>query len=948
MPGTAHREARQPLRTRPTPRALRPLRLAARLLRSALAAVALAVLLAGVPWGLAHFIGWPLPTRIPSREELTTVLTTPLSTRDILRILACVLWPVWGLFTLDVARSARDAASTVPRPRLHRSPTHALAAALIGMLTLGPLAPAPRPAPATPAVLVTQPDPTGTEGRNAPAVSTVATSFLVRDTASATAQLDEPGTVTVLPPRDGVHDSLWRIADRALGDGARWPEIFTLNENRRQADGRSLTHPDLIRPGWVLNLPPDADPPTPEHPENEAGDDRERDQANEQAPPADPEEPSDEADAFPTPPPTTPAQPAPTEPAIPDAVEPEDDHGVVTPTGAFVGLGLAALTTAAWCTIRLRRRIRYRPGSPGQRPGEDPAMAPIVRTLRLAHERARPTSPAEGDDIELPPTTLAVPLPPAVPVSEAVLRDRARNLARDAAIDGRPAAGFRDGRAFALDLARLRGLGLTGPGTRPAARALLISLLADHHRPDAGEARLLVPAEDLALLLGPDAAGPPHPPRLHVTRDLGEALDVLESELLTRSRDEPGAIPAGELILLATPRQDAARRTQSVLENGSVLGLTGVLLGPWHPGATIRVREDGTVAAANHAVAEPLAADARLFTLPETDAQQLLQLLGQPTAPTTEPPAPRQLAPAGAAPPTGPSDADETAVGSALSPPLPSLARPEGAPNTGLGEKDPSGQHTASRALRLSVLGRTRITRQPDGAGATDIPLAPRHRDLLTFLALHPDGVHRDVLCAALWPEARRPHNAFHATVSQLRKALTGEDASLGNVIRHRDGHYSLETDIVAVDLWDVQRELADFRAETTEGQQAALGRIGDLYQGDLAADLASDWLDAPREALRRDILNAYSSLIRSLRSADPERALDLLERARRLDPYNESLYREIARLQDHLDQPDSIPRTLALLTTALAEIDEQPSPETLSFFESVRNSLPRRAHEPQ
>src|SRR5690606_28368542 len=53
-------------------------------------------------------------------------------------------------------------------------------------------------------------------------------------------------------------DTLWDIAERHLGDPFRWSEIFQLNEGCAQADGRCLTDPDLIFPGWRLQLPADA------------------------------------------------------------------------------------------------------------------------------------------------------------------------------------------------------------------------------------------------------------------------------------------------------------------------------------------------------------------------------------------------------------------------------------------------------------------------------------------------------------------------------------------------------------------------------------------------------------------------------------------------------------------------------------------------------------------
>src|SRR6266542_3900998 len=50
-------------------------------------------------------------------------------------------------------------------------------------------------------------------------------------------------------------DTLWGIADRELGDPFRWHDIYQRNQDRPQPDGGALTDPDLIRPGWTLELP---------------------------------------------------------------------------------------------------------------------------------------------------------------------------------------------------------------------------------------------------------------------------------------------------------------------------------------------------------------------------------------------------------------------------------------------------------------------------------------------------------------------------------------------------------------------------------------------------------------------------------------------------------------------------------------------------------------------
>jgi len=60
------------------------------------------------------------------------------------------------------------------------------------------------------------------------------------------------------PPVNGRKEFLFQIAEKALGNGNRFPEIFRLNSGRLQPDGGRMTDPNTIEPGWILLLPKDA------------------------------------------------------------------------------------------------------------------------------------------------------------------------------------------------------------------------------------------------------------------------------------------------------------------------------------------------------------------------------------------------------------------------------------------------------------------------------------------------------------------------------------------------------------------------------------------------------------------------------------------------------------------------------------------------------------------
>ncbi|GLY98653.1 hypothetical protein [Actinoplanes sp. NBRC 103695] len=75
----------------------------------------------------------------------------------------------------------------------------------------------------------------------------------------AAAQRADPKWYEVRAEYEGEPEYLYEIADRFLGDGDRFTEIYALNKGRTQPDGLIVNNPEVIEPGWILILPDDAE-----------------------------------------------------------------------------------------------------------------------------------------------------------------------------------------------------------------------------------------------------------------------------------------------------------------------------------------------------------------------------------------------------------------------------------------------------------------------------------------------------------------------------------------------------------------------------------------------------------------------------------------------------------------------------------------------------------------
>jgi DNA-binding SARP family transcriptional activator len=235
--------------------------------------LALLVLVVGVPGALLYFIGSPFPHHFDS-----DLVQQPITSETFINTLAVVVWLAWAQFTACVLVEAKAAMSGVGMP--HRVPgsgpsqllARQLVAALllVGVSTAG-LIPGMSQLgqhhqienQARPGVAATaQPTPGQHQVRAASAVTPQqqgghqAGGAAGRGAAQSAAK--DTKFYRIQPPEGRHHDSLWEIAQRHLGDGRRYKEIYELNKDRVQPDGSRLSQASLIRPGWVMEMPGDA------------------------------------------------------------------------------------------------------------------------------------------------------------------------------------------------------------------------------------------------------------------------------------------------------------------------------------------------------------------------------------------------------------------------------------------------------------------------------------------------------------------------------------------------------------------------------------------------------------------------------------------------------------------------------------------------------------------
>ncbi|MPZ67612.1 MAG: LysM peptidoglycan-binding domain-containing protein [Pseudonocardiaceae bacterium] len=871
--------------------------------------IGLAVLLVGVPTALIALIGNPVPR---------LSLTQPWTDTAVLQLLACLVWLIWAHLLWHVIVEAVTAArgAAFPKTRWFSRPQQLLARTLIAWVMLTTVA-IPSLTAKTPHTSHAAHEPVPTIAVAAaagPATSdgtTPTTDMHGRGVAShrtpASTVTDTNATVDTDKAPDGDRyiivqrgDSLWGLAERHLGDGLRWRDIYELNKDHTQSDGTRLRDADLIQPGWRLRLPADATSgdqrkPPSTRPAKPPAQDR-------ATPPQTPRpsqtssSPTQESTATATPPSNSPSVSS--SPSSTDSRSPES-RMITLPSGAFVGVTFAVAIGAAVTLVRLHRRRRYRAGIDPITAPTGPEMSPTARRLRRTY-LSQVNDQHHSDD-----ESTSAAAAPAVP----------------RATDATPIAA-RDGQEVRVALHTLGGLGVDGPGADDAVRALLTASVASGNQETI---EVVIPQPDLRYLLDTtDGTTPvPVPPSVTITATLPDALHHLETEVIHRTRlldryddtdldtfrkNHPDEEPLPPLILITQASEQHTPRLHAALTLGRAYHVGAVILGPWPTGTSCHLDGDGQVTDTSGSGAKTLD-HSQFFHLTATDAADLLGVLA--AANGNEP------------------TQTETAVTDEL---------PDGSNDEQSDDKDLPAPETDSSEppphqppVGLAVLGPIRVY-----AGPTEIPTGLRNlsRELLAYLASHDDGVPLHHTLADIWRDTDPDPAAvqFHTVTANIRKVLRDATALHdADFVVHAGGRYRLNPQLIDVDLWRFTHHIKRAHAATSDTETVqALTDAVDTFQGEFIDGYTYEWAEPIRENLHRAAVDACIRLATRHENHDnPEQAVAVLDRAISLDPYNEDLYQRAIRLLDQLGRTDAIRGLYKHLQTRLSELDVDPTPAT-------------------
>ncbi len=212
--------------------------------------------------------------------------------------------------------------------------------------------------------------------------------------------------------------------------------------------------------------------------------------------------------------------------------------------------------------------------------------------------------------------------------------------------------------------------------------------------------------------------------------------------------------------------------------------------------------------------------------------------------------------------------------------------------------------------LRVYTLGRFSIVRDDTPLRFTGKAQHKPMEMLKALIALGGREIPEMRLSEILWPEAEgdSAHSSFTTTLSRLRK-LIGKKS-----LHFRDGRLTLDARHCWVDVWAFERALGEAHDAAAPGnlEKALTCKAIGLYHGPfMDAEDDAHWLLAPRERLRKRLVQTVMTCIRRLEEAGgSNRPIALLQKLLAADRRAQELFNRLtARNGDQIpDDPVQFP----------------------------------------
>ena len=209
-------------------------------------------------------------------------------------------------------------------------------------------------------------------------------------------------------------------------------------------------------------------------------------------------------------------------------------------------------------------------------------------------------------------------------------------------------------------------------------------------------------------------------------------------------------------------------------------------------------------------------------------------------------------------------------------------------------------------------------------------------RDLFFFILAHPDGVSREEIGDAFWPDADRNTIIlrFKNTIYRLRRAVGKDTISFVEDTycfnRSLDFEYDVDNYLTELESAKQVSEIED----KIDHYRSAI----DNYHGPFLPKMDQEWVEIMREKYHLAFMDAALELSNLyIKTGKYVSALAVTNRALEEDNYNEAIYRSAMVAYSGMDDRPGVARQFERCKVVLKnDLDLDPSPQTLKLFNSL------------